>query len=102
MSAFTCQFFFFSGRRRHTRCLGDWSSDVVLFRSPLASGQRPSIIRLAGGRLFFVGDHNPPQGKHKPTDGAYVALSDHDGTTWTTKNLPPDVATVGYTTATRS
>src|SRR2546429_2820177 len=26
-------FFFFSSRRRHTRCSRDWSSDVVLFRS---------------------------------------------------------------------
>src|SRR5436853_6699920 len=25
--------FVFSSRRRHTRCLSDWSSDVVLFRS---------------------------------------------------------------------
>src|ERR1022692_5050283 len=25
--------FFFSSRRRHTRLQGDWSSDVVLFRS---------------------------------------------------------------------
>src|SRR5258705_8215972 len=24
----TCAFFFFSSRRRHTRCLSDWSSDV--------------------------------------------------------------------------
>src|SRR5262245_64148021 len=23
-----CSFFFFSSRRRHTRCLSDWSSDV--------------------------------------------------------------------------
>src|SRR5262245_64650653 len=25
---FYCSFFFFSSRRRHTRCLSDWSSDV--------------------------------------------------------------------------
>src|SRR5205814_5217642 len=25
---FVCVFFFFSSRRRHTRCLSDWSSDV--------------------------------------------------------------------------
>src|SRR5437763_5493488 len=29
----SCQSFFFSSRRRHTRYIGDWSSDVVLFRS---------------------------------------------------------------------
>src|ERR1039458_9036745 len=77
-----------------------WHKSRTIF-DPLASGQRPSVIRLASGRIFFVGDHNPPQGKHRPTDGAYVALSDDDGTTWTIKNLPPDVATVGYTTATQ-
>src|SRR5205814_7916515 len=27
-SYFYCFFFFFSSRRRHTRCLSDWSSDV--------------------------------------------------------------------------
>jgi formylglycine-generating enzyme required for sulfatase activity len=68
---------------------------------PLASGQRPSVIRLASGRLFFVGDHNPPKGRHTPKDGAYVALSDDDGANWIMKNLPPDVGTVGYTTATQ-
>src|ERR1035441_10856970 len=25
---YSCNFFFFSSRRRHTRCLSDWSSDV--------------------------------------------------------------------------
>ncbi len=77
-----------------------WTKSKTPF-DPLASGQRPSIIRLASSRLFFVGDHNPPKGKHKMTDGAYVALSDDDGKTWTMKNLPPDIGTVGYTTATQ-
>ncbi len=35
------------------------------------------------------------------TDGAYVALSNDDGKTWTMKNLPADIGTVGYTTATQ-
>src|SRR5437899_4376832 len=37
-------FFFFSSRRRHTRCLSDWSSDVCssdLHRSMDASAIRP-------------------------------------------------------------
>src|SRR5438045_6482578 len=38
---FTIFFFFFSSRRRHTRCLSDWSSDVcssdLALRSPPAS-----------------------------------------------------------------
>jgi formylglycine-generating enzyme required for sulfatase activity len=67
----------------------------------LLSGERPSIIRLASGRLFFVADFNPKHEKHIHKDGAYVALSNDDGATWTTKRLPPDVLTVGYTTATQ-
>jgi hypothetical protein len=77
-----------------------WHKSKTPF-DPLASGQRPSLIRLASGRLFFIGDHNPPKGKHKPADGAYVALSDDDGENWTMKNLPPDIGTVGYTTSTQ-
>jgi formylglycine-generating enzyme required for sulfatase activity len=67
----------------------------------LLSGERPSIIRLASGRLFFVADLNPKHEKHIHKDGAYVALSDDDGAHWTTKRLPPDILTVGYTTATQ-
>jgi formylglycine-generating enzyme required for sulfatase activity len=67
----------------------------------LLSGERPSVIRLASGRLFFVADYNPKHEKHIHKDGAYVALSDDDGATWTMKKLPPEVLTVGYTTATQ-
>jgi hypothetical protein len=67
----------------------------------LLSGERPSIIRLASGRLFFTGDIKPTKAKHKPEDGAYVALSDDDGATWTIKALPKSVQTVGYVTATQ-
>ncbi len=68
----------------------------------LLSGERPSVIRLASGRLFFVADSKPTAKKHVPTDGAYVALSDDDGKTWTIKPLPKDVQTVGYVTATQA
>lgn len=68
---------------------------------PLASGERPSVIRLKSGRLFFVADFNPKNEKHVHKDGAYVALSDDDGATWTMKRLPPEILTVGYTTATQ-
>src|SRR5262245_62291926 len=34
-----CFFFFFSSRRRHTRCLSDWSSDVC--SSDLAAARGP-------------------------------------------------------------
>lgn len=68
---------------------------------PLASGERPSVIRLASGRLFFVADCNPKNQKHIHVDGAYVALSEDDGKTWKTRRLPEDVVTVGYTTSTQ-
>jgi hypothetical protein len=57
----------------------------------LSSGQRPSMIRLASGRLFFVSDLIPRM------SGAFVALSDDEGETWRRRNLP--VNTVGYATA---
>ncbi len=68
---------------------------------PLASGERPSVIRLKSGRLFFVADYNPNHQKHIHKDGAYVALSDDDGDTWVMKRLPDQIVTVGYTTATQ-
>jgi formylglycine-generating enzyme required for sulfatase activity len=77
-----------------------WKKSKTPF-DPLASGERPSIIRLASGRLFFVADYNPKNEKHIHKDGAYVALSNDDGATWTTKRLPSDILTVGYTTATQ-
>src|SRR5262245_63220740 len=39
---YLCFFFFFSSRRRHTRCLSDWSSDVC--SSDLPAG--PSFDKL--------------------------------------------------------
>ena len=78
-----------------------WTKSKTPF-DPLLSGERPSVVRLASGRLFFVADYNPKNEKHIHKDGAYVALSDDDGATWTMKRLPPDILTVGYTTATQS
>ena len=53
--------------------------------------QRPSLLRLQSGRLFFASDWQksldgwqpPGIGKH----GAYVALSDDDGKSWHVKTL---------------
>jgi formylglycine-generating enzyme required for sulfatase activity len=67
---------------------------------PLDSGERPSVIRLASGKLFFVADYNPNHSAHVHSDGAYVALSSDDGKTWQMKRLP-EVLTVGYVTATQ-
>jgi hypothetical protein len=67
----------------------------------LLSGERPSVIRLSSGRLFFVADFNPNNEKHVHKDGAFAALSDDDGKTWKQKRLPPNIETVGYVTATQ-
>src|SRR5262245_64249032 len=52
-------FFFFSSRRRHTRCLSDWSSDVCssdLFELLGASGTRRRLqAAVARGLTRFVG-----------------------------------------------
>jgi len=77
-----------------------WVKSKTLF-DQLLSGERPSVIRLASGRLFFVADYNPKNEKHIHKDGAYVALSDDDGKTWKMKRLPQDILTVGYVTATQ-
>ncbi|MES2392688.1 MAG: exo-alpha-sialidase, partial [Acidobacteriota bacterium] len=78
-----------------------WVKSATVF-DELMSGERPSVIRLKSGRLFFVADFNPKHEKHLHKDGAYVALSDDDGKTWTMKRLPASVLTVGYTTATQT
>src|SRR5437764_1537971 len=49
MLVFYCCFFFFSSRRRHTRYIGDWSSDVC--SSDLGSPPMLSVDR--GGRLYL-------------------------------------------------
>jgi formylglycine-generating enzyme required for sulfatase activity len=77
-----------------------WVKSKTIF-DPLASGERPSLIRLASGRLFFVADFNPHNEVHLHKDGAYVALSSDDGRTWKQKRLPADILTVGYVTATQ-
>jgi hypothetical protein len=68
---------------------------------PLGSGQRPSLIRLASGRLFFVADLFDKKKLGPKGAGAFVALSDDDGETWKTRQLP-GITTVGYTTATQA
>jgi hypothetical protein len=70
-----------------------WQLSKTPFQ-PLGSGQRPSIIRLASGNLFFVADNG-----HRG-DGAFVAISKDDGENWTRRELP-GIKTVGYVTATQ-
>jgi formylglycine-generating enzyme required for sulfatase activity len=68
---------------------------------PLGSGQRPSVIRLTSGRLFFVADLFNKKKLGPKGAGAFVALSENDGETWSTRQLP-GLITVGYTTATQA
>lgn len=81
-----------------------WSAKKPTPFSPLASNQRPDLIRLASGRLFYVGDSQP---KNKDGPGVTVALSSDEGQTWVTKQLPvtrphekdKKAGTAGYVTA---
>jgi formylglycine-generating enzyme required for sulfatase activity len=57
----------------------------------LGSNQRPTLIRLASGRLFFASDYQSRTGKRPAgisEHGAFVALSNDDGKTWKWKTIP--------------
>ncbi|MCC5928187.1 MAG: SUMF1/EgtB/PvdO family nonheme iron enzyme [Cyclobacteriaceae bacterium] len=77
------------------------------------NGQRPSVLRLQSGRLFFAGDFynkglKQPEGP--PNKGSYVALSEDEGHTWHIKELygadsareDSRVTTIGYSVARQS
>ncbi len=58
----------------------------------MTSGQRPCVIRLQSGRLFYCGDFQTKLGKRPPgaTDdqwGSFVAYSEDEGETWNIKKL---------------
>jgi hypothetical protein len=56
----------------------------------LGSNQRPSVLRLASGRLFFAGDFQHISGDQPEgitEKGSYVALSEDEGETWHIKKL---------------
>jgi formylglycine-generating enzyme required for sulfatase activity len=63
-------------------------------RSPfpaLANNQRPTVLRLQSGRLFFASDFQRRDGKQPPgipQTGAFVALSEDEGETWHFKRIP--------------
>jgi hypothetical protein len=90
-----------------------WSASRPSPFPPLGSAQRPSLIRLADGNLFFVSDaflnkigRVPPEG-WKYGNGAFVAISKDNGASWHIKTLPVQLpnyqrgtnGTVGYVTA---
>jgi BNR repeat protein len=66
-----------------------WSVSKSVFPA-LSSNQRPTIVRLASGRLFVASDYQSKEGK-RPKDsqnhGSFVALSDDEGKTWKFKTL---------------
>src|SRR2546422_3644154 len=54
-------FFFFSSRRRHTRCSRDWSSDVCssdLFFSGMPTNNCPGFVPPTGGQCTTNTDCN--------------------------------------------
>ncbi|MGH8017423.1 MAG: SUMF1/EgtB/PvdO family nonheme iron enzyme [Opitutaceae bacterium] len=57
----------------------------------LGSNQRPTLVRLASGRLFFAGDLQSEKGAQPAgitERGSCVALSEDEGETWTMRKLP--------------
>lgn len=67
-----------------------WSAATRTPFAALGSNQRPVILRLRSGRLFFAGDFQLDSGRAPPgarQRGSYVALSSDDGRTWRIKRL---------------
>ena len=67
-----------------------WKVEKTPFAA-LGSNQRPSILRLASGRLLFAGDFQRIDGTQPASierRGAYVALSEDEGETWHVRKLP--------------
>src|SRR5262245_63261213 len=58
-----CFGFFFSSRRRHTRCLSDWSSDVCSSdlgpRTRRRGGSRPPAARATGAAGWPASSRRP-------------------------------------------
>jgi formylglycine-generating enzyme required for sulfatase activity len=99
----------------------DWGRTWRVSKSPLPSlggGQRPSLIKLASGRLCYAGDFKNRRPNRRPhlyarKEGAFVALSDDNGETWHIRKLTSgnaldssgrliEVQTVGYVTLCQS
>jgi hypothetical protein len=93
-----------------------WSVSKSPFPA-LAANQRPSLLRLQSGRLFFAADVQK-RGGERPAGsaeaGSFAALSEDEGETWRMKKLPgaqehesgpeffnalPGATTLGYSVA---
>jgi hypothetical protein len=91
----------------------NWSASKPSPFPPLGSAQRPSMIRLASGNLFFVSDaflhklKRPPPPGWEHGNGGFVAISTNNGVAWRIKPLPVQLpnhergryGTLGYVTA---
>lgn len=89
-----------------------WNEPTPSGFPPLGSAQRPSLIRLASGKLLYVTDAYMHKKKINPNESwshgldAVVALSDDNGKTWRIKPLPiglpqhhrPTYTSIGYST----
>ncbi|MHC4499471.1 MAG: LamG-like jellyroll fold domain-containing protein, partial [Planctomycetota bacterium] len=88
-----------------------WPDEGASPFAVLNGNQRPCMERLANGKLVFVGDcqrkgdnYQPPGWSHG--FGAFIAISDNNGVSWTFKKLPVtlphesdrEYGTIGYST----
>ena len=67
-----------------------WAVSPTVFPA-YGANQRPCVLRLQSGRLFFCGDFQRIDGASPATvtnRGAFAALSDDDGRAWHVKKLP--------------
>src|SRR5436189_1325221 len=53
MTLSSASFFFFSSRRRHTRYIGDWSSDVCSSDLALLNDANSRLLSLVGASLIY-------------------------------------------------
>jgi formylglycine-generating enzyme required for sulfatase activity len=97
----------------------DWGKTWTISKTQfpaLGTNQRPVVLRLASGRLFFASDHQHISGRQPAgytQRGSFVALSDDEGKTWKTRTvsaaqphetrrLPDGASTFGYVAAAQS
>ena len=97
---------------------GNKGSSYTYSKSPfpqIGGNQRPSVLKLKSGRIFFASDWQTIWGTNNTGNGkrgSFVALSDDNGQTWTTKDIsvalpheqlgPRNFTILGYSAATQS
>src|SRR5215813_6649352 len=69
-------FFFFSSRRRHTRCGRDWSSDVCSSDlAAAAAGRNPDAVRIICRGVVLAGSEaKGPDGRRRLLSGSYEQI----------------------------